>query len=86
MNQENSLIDMEAALKPLLQKTGDSIADMLEQMLKGNWRDDHGHDVKMNATMITLKVVLIALGMFREEYLGYPTFDLSVGEEQEEQE
>ena len=83
MNQENRLIAMEAALKPLLQKTGDSIADMFEQMIKGNWRDDHGHNVKLNVSMITLTAVLTAIGMFREEHLGYSAFDLSVGKEQE---
>jgi len=60
-----------AELSELLQKTGDGIADMFEQYLKGSWRDDHGHDVGMNITMVNLQKVLTDLMEFRYEYLGY---------------
>ena len=59
------------ALEPLLQQTGDGIAAVFEQMLKGNWRDDHGHDVKFNIAMQGLKHLLIRLGNFRADHLGY---------------
>lgn len=64
------------ALVPLLQKTGDGIADMFEQMLKGRWRDYDGHDVKLNVQMLNLQAVLLSIGRFREMYLDYEPFDL----------
>ena len=38
----------------MLNLVGDKVVDMFEQMGKGNWTDDHGHDVKMNVAMIAL--------------------------------
>lgn len=34
---------------------GDAIADMFEQMINGNWIDDHGHDLVLNQQMISLQ-------------------------------
>lgn len=38
----------------LIAEFGDKVADMFEQMERGNWVDDHGHNVKMNAAMCAL--------------------------------
>ncbi len=38
-----------------LNNLGDNVTDMFEQMTRGNWVDDHGHSVLMNAKMIALK-------------------------------
>jgi hypothetical protein len=39
----------------LIERFGRTVTDMFEQLEKGNWEDDHGHDVRMNAAMIALK-------------------------------
>ena len=66
-----------AELKPLLQNIGDGIANMFDQLVKGNWRDDHDHDVKMNVHMLNLHDVLKQIMRFRADYLDYsePNFD-----------
>jgi len=38
----------------LIADFGDKITDMFEQMEKGNWTDDHSHDVRVNAAMCAL--------------------------------
>lgn len=38
---------------------GDAVADVFEQMLKGNWIDDHGHPVKNNDAMRKLEQALV---------------------------
>jgi hypothetical protein len=58
-------------LTSLLQETGDSIADLFEQYLKGNWKDDHNHDVGMNTSMIKLKKILVELMEYRYLNLNY---------------
>lgn len=58
-------------LTSLLQETGDSIADLFEQYLKGNWKDDHNHDVGMNTSMIKLKKILVELVVYRYLNLNY---------------
>ncbi len=66
-----------AELKPLLQNIGDGIVNMFDQLVRGNWRDDHDHDVKMNVHMLNLQDVLKQIMRFRADYLGYsePNFD-----------
>jgi hypothetical protein len=44
-----------ARLHELIQRFGDAATDTFEQMLKGNWKDDHDHDVRMNKSMLDLK-------------------------------
>jgi hypothetical protein len=39
-------------------RIGDIATDLFEQMLKGNWRDDHGHDVGKNIKMAELKQIV----------------------------
>ena len=39
----------------LIEMFGRTVTDMFEQLEKGDWKDDHGHDVRMNAAMIALK-------------------------------
>lgn len=34
---------------------GDAVADMFDQLVAGNWTDDHGHPVASNVTMLRLK-------------------------------
>lgn len=55
----------------LLQTVGDGIVAMFEQMIEGNWRDDHDHDVKMNVAMMNLQTVVQEVMEFRTEHLGY---------------
>lgn len=66
-----------AELKPLLQNIGDGIVNMFDQLVRGNWRDDHDHDVKMNVHMLNLQDVLKQILRFRADYLDYsePNFD-----------
>lgn len=62
--------DFEQATKDMMQLIGDSIADALEQMNKGNWRDDHGHDVRQNVQMQRLADTLNDMVGFRAEWFG----------------
>lgn len=68
--------NMEKDIIPLLQDTGDRITRVFEQMIKSNWQDDHGHDVRMNVAMLDLRLALSDIGKFRERYLGYPPFNV----------
>lgn len=43
----------------LIQKFGNATTDMFDQMLKGKWQDDHGHDVRANSAMMELKNVVV---------------------------
>lgn len=70
---------MEDELKELLQQTGDGIADVFTQMQKGNWIDDHGHDVRMNAAMQNMKTVLVAIMQFRTKHLDYTETEHGMG-------
>lgn len=67
---------MDDELKELLQSTGDRVAALIEQMLKGNWVDDMGHQVRRNKAMDDLKYVLKDIGDFRAKHLGYDAFTL----------
>ncbi len=71
------LREANAELKPLLQNIGDGIVNMFDQLVRGNWRDDHDHDVKMNVHMLNLQDVLKQIMRFRADYLDYsePNFD-----------
>jgi hypothetical protein len=62
---------VEDELKTLLQDTGDKIADVISQLVKGGWTDDHGHWVGDNVSMIRLRDQLGPLMNFRTKYLGY---------------
>jgi hypothetical protein len=42
----------------LIERFGDAVTDMFEQMLRGKWTDDHGHDVRMNKQMMALKPLI----------------------------
>lgn len=59
------------AVEEILQETGDKIADMLEQMMRGRWIDNHGHRVENNVQMMELARQLKVLGEFRAQHLGY---------------
>lgn len=59
---EQSLI-REAALVEEVEHLGDSVTDVFEQMIKGNWTDDHQHGVELNLAMINLKeAVKVTIG------------------------
>ncbi len=45
------------------QALGDATADMFDQLVRGKWRDDHGHDVMLNKTMLDLKEALRAAAL-----------------------
>ena len=55
----------------IISATGDKIAAMIEQMNKGNWRDDLGHDVRNNVQMIAMAEALRELTNFRADFFGY---------------
>ena len=75
--ERDRLVKANAELKPLLQNIGDGIVNMFDQLVRGNWRDDHDHDVKMNVHMLNLQDVLKQIMRFRADYLDYsePNFD-----------
>lgn len=52
-------------MRRMMQDTGDAISSVFDQMLKGNWRDDHDHDVTMNNAMVGLKAILAAMVEYR---------------------
>jgi hypothetical protein len=39
----------------LIEEFGSRVTDMFEQLIRGNWTDDQGHAVAMNAAMLALK-------------------------------
>lgn len=61
----------EDELKSLLQKTGDGIAAVFEQMLRGNWRDDFGNRVTNNTAMVNMTEVMKSIMDFRHIHLNY---------------
>lgn len=75
--ERDRLAKANAELKPLLQNIGDGIANMFDQLVKGNWRDDHDHDVKMNVHMLNLHDVLKQIMRFRADYLDYSEPDFT---------
>lgn len=60
-----------ADLEKLLQRTGDDIANVLEQMDKGNWTDSLGHHARNNRRIHEIAACLILIGGFRSRYLNY---------------
>lgn len=71
--------DKLAACEERIQAMGDSIAEAIDQMLKGNWVDDHGHDVKLNQAMVTMKEELGKTILFRTQVLGYSDVSYLLG-------
>lgn len=55
----------------LLGEVGDAIAEVFEQMVKGQWVDDNGHKIVMNNSMFVLKQSLVDIMVFREKHLDY---------------
>lgn len=45
-------------LTSFINRFGDKATDVFDQMLKGQWVDDHGHYVWLNISMIELKQVI----------------------------
>ena len=62
---------MEKELKELLQNTGDNIIGVFQQMLRGGWVDDLGHDVQLNVAMLKMQDTLQDIMKFRRKYLDY---------------
>ena len=62
---------LKADLVPLLQNTGDAIADVLDQLIKCDWVDSLGHEVKFSSEMLRLKDQLFAIMAFRSRHLSY---------------
>lgn len=54
-----------------IQEMGDAIAHIMNQMLKGNWVDDNGHDVKNNVYMIGATDTMRRVMEFRTRTMGY---------------
>lgn len=50
----------------LVLRFGDAVADLLEQLLKGDWKDSEGHRVVNNLEMQQLALVLQAACVLRE--------------------
>ena len=44
---------------------------MFDQYLKGNWKDDHDHDVGLNIAMVKLKKSIMDLMEYRYLNLNY---------------
>lgn len=47
-----------AEAEDLIEQFGTGVTDMFEQMVRGNWTDDHGHNVRLNAQMFALKPII----------------------------
>ncbi len=58
MSKMKSQQEAAKELHAMVWKFGDAATDVFEQMLKGNWKDDQGHDVKMNQAMFVLADVV----------------------------
>lgn len=54
-----------------IQEMGDAMAHIMDQMLKGNWIDDNGHDVRNNIYMIRAADVMRRVMTFRTDKMGY---------------
>ena len=54
-----------------IQEMGDALAHVMDQMLKGSWKDDHGHDVKNNVHMNNAARTLRRVMKFRTEHMNY---------------
>ena len=39
----------------MIEELRDAVIDMLDQLDRGGWRDDLGHDVRLNVTVIKLR-------------------------------
>ena len=62
-------IEKDEELFNFVQKTGNTIANVIEQMLLGNWIDDEGHLVSLNRAMLDLKGTLeTAIGLNTKYY------------------
>lgn len=55
----------------LIHRFGDAAADVIVQMLRGEWVDNEGHKVTRNTAMIELKDCLNAASNFRDKVEGY---------------
>lgn len=72
--QARRIAELEAEnvlMRDMIQQLGDRVADMFEQLIKGNWHDDHDHDVKWNKAMLDLKSTLKNVMQARADHLGY---------------
>lgn len=53
-----------------VEKFGDAVADMFDQLVKGKWIDDNDHPVSNNATMLRLKELMQEVLSFRQALAG----------------
>lgn len=60
----------------MLNLVGDKVVDMFEQMEKGKWTDEHGHEVKMNVTMIALLDAMQKAWAYRQKRIVAAENDL----------
>jgi len=60
----------------ILNLVGDKVCDVFEQMEKGNWIDDHGHQVKMNVAMIDLLDAMTKACAYRQKRIDAAEKDL----------
>lgn len=53
---EESRVAMKAFsdAREVVRVMGNAAADVIDQMLKGKWKDDHDHDVRKNTAMVAL--------------------------------
>lgn len=58
--------DDQKMIANMVRDVGDAIANALEQLTKGKWRDEHGNEIKNNREMLHLRDVLSALVHFRD--------------------
>jgi len=64
------MTDVHRSKDQLIQRFGDAAADVIEQMIRGKWRDDHDHDVQLNVAMVRLKEALLAAVEMRSADTG----------------
>lgn len=75
-DENHVLRNLRDKLGPFLQSTGDGIANIFDQLEKGNWVDDHGHLVKNNVHMLAMQSILLAIMHFRSDHLDYEKVDI----------
>lgn len=68
-NEGNALAQFAPQIYDVFQQFGDKATDVFEQMERGSWIDDTGHEVHLNKAMIELKEVVIAAIELREQII-----------------
>ncbi|KKN12245.1 hypothetical protein LCGC14_1018620 [marine sediment metagenome] len=68
-SEEVTLAQFAPQIYEVFQQFGDKATDVFEQMERGSWTDDTGHEVHLNKAMMELKGVVIAAIELREQII-----------------